>query len=58
MNLTTQLYKIQVMFIYSHAILVAVMSECSVERVLCKTWTGTLAYSADPDQMPQDAASD
>ena len=33
-------------------------SEYSVKRVLCKTWTGTLANSADPDQMPQNAASD
>ena len=46
------------MVIYSHTILVAVMSECSVKRVICKTWTGTLANSADPDQMIQNVASD
>ena len=32
------------------AILVAVTLECSVKRVVCKTWTGTLANSADPNQ--------
>ena len=46
------------MVIYSHAILVTVMSECHVKRVICKTWTGTLANSADADQMPQNAACD
>ena len=40
------------------AILVAVTSKCIVKRVFCKTWTGTLANSADPDQTPQNAASD
>ena len=40
------------------AILVAVTSEFSVKRVIFKTWTGTLANSADPNQMPQNAASD
>ena len=50
--------EIQVTVIYSRAILVAVMSECCVKRVICKTWTGTLANSADPDQTPQNAASD
>ena len=44
--------------IYSHTSLVAVISECRVKRVICKTWTGTLANSADPDQMPQNVASD
>ena len=34
------------------------MSEGSVKRVICKSWTGTLANSADPDQMLQNAASD
>ena len=38
---------------YSFAILVAVMQECCIKRVICKTWTklsaGTLANSADPD---------
>ena len=43
------------MVIYSHTILVAVMSGCHIKRVICKTWTGTLANSADPDQ---NAASD
>ena len=46
------------MVIYSRAILVAVTSECGVKRAICKTWTGTLANSADPDQTPQNAASD
>ena len=35
--------------------------QCSVKRVFCKTWTGILANSAnsaDPDQTPQNAASD
>ena len=36
---------------YFFAILVAVMSECSVKRVISKTWTGTLANTAAPDQM-------
>ena len=51
------LYKIQVRVIYSHAVLVAVMSECCVKRVICKIRTGTLANSADPDQMLQNVAS-
>ena len=29
-----------------------------IKRVIGKTWTGTLANSADPDQTPQNAASD
>ena len=29
-----------------------------MKRVICKTWSGTLANSADPDQMPQNEASD
>ena len=33
-------------------------SECRVKRVVCKTWTGTLTNSAEPDQTPQNAASD
>ena len=33
-------------------------AECSVKRVICKAWTGTLANSADPDWMLQNAASD
>ena len=39
-------------------ILVTVTSECSVKGFICKTWTGTLANSADPDQTPQYATSD
>ena len=54
--------EIQVTVTYSWTILVAVTSECCVKRVICKIWTrlsaGTLANSADPDQTPQDAASD
>ena len=46
------------MVIYSRAILVTVTSECSVKGVICKTWTGTLENSADPDQTLQNAASD
>ena len=44
--------------IYSGTVLVAVTSQCSVKRVISKTWTGTLANSADPDQTPQNATSD
>ena len=50
--------EIQVTVIYSYAILIAVTSECSVRRIICKTWTKTLANSADSDQMPQNMASD
>ena len=50
--------KFQLTVIYSQAVLVAVMSECSVKKVICKTWIGTLENSADPDQMPQNVASD
>ena len=46
------------MVIYSHAVLVAMTSESSVKRVICKTWTGKLANSADQDQVPQNTASD
>ena len=46
------------MFIYSHAILVAMTSDFRVKRVIYKTWTGTLANSPDQDQTPQNAASD
>ena len=42
---------------YSFAVLVAVMQECCVKRVICKTWiklsAGILANSADPDQTLQ-----
>ena len=44
--------------VYNRPILVAVTSEHDVKRVICKTWTGTLTNSADPDQTPQNAASD
>ena len=40
------------------SILVAVTSECSVKRFICKTWTGTLANSADQDQMQWKLTSD
>ena len=50
--------EIQVTFIYSRAILVAVTSECSVKRVICKTRTGTLSISADPDQKLRNASFD
>ena len=56
-NQTTCLYEIQVTVIYSRASLVAMTSDSSVKRV-CKTWTRTLANSEDPDQTPQNAASD
>ena len=52
------LYKIQIMVIYSQAILVAVMSGCSEKRVICKTSTGTLANTVDPDQKLQNLASE
>ena len=52
-NQTVRLCKI-----YSGAILVTVASECPVKRVICKTWTGALANSADPDQTLQNAVSD
>ena len=38
--------------------LVTVTSECLVKRAICKTWTGTLANSADLDQTLQNVASD
>ena len=57
-NQTSRLYEIQVTIIYSHTSLVAVTAECSLKRFINKTWTGTLANSADPDQMLQNAASD
>ena len=46
------------MVIYSHTILVTVISECCVKRVNCKTWTGTSTNSADLDQTPQNKGSD
>ena len=46
------------MVIHCHAILVAVTSECSVKSVIYKTYTGTLANSADSDQMPPNEVSD
>ena len=57
-NQTARLYEIQLTVIYIRAILVAVTSECSLKRVICKTWTGTLAKSADHDQTQQNTASD
>ena len=49
------------MVIYSHAIHVAVMSEYCVKRVNCTNWAqlcaGTLANSADLDQMPHNTVS-
>ena len=50
--------KIQVTIIHSRDILVTVTLECSVKRIIRKTCTGTLANSADADQMPQNGASD
>ena len=50
--------EIQITVICSCAILCSVKSECCVTQFICKTWTGTLVNSADPDQMPQNAASD
>ena len=41
--------KVQEMAIYRQAILVTVMSECSVKRFICKTWTKTLANRAHSD---------
>ena len=35
------------------AILVTVTSECRAKRIICKTWTGTFANSADSDQTPR-----
>ena len=56
------LHEIQVTVICSRTSLVGVMSESCIKRVICKTWTGlsagALANSADPDQMPQNEASD
>ena len=57
-NPTKRLYGIQVTVIYSRAVVVTVTSECRVMRVICKTWIGTLANSADKDQTAQNAASD
>ena len=56
-SVEASIYKIQVTAIYSRAILVALTSEDSVKKVICKTWSGTLANSAEPDQTPEDAAS-
>ena len=58
MNQTAPLYGIQVTVIYSRAVIVSVTSGCRVKMVICKTWTWTLANSADLDQTPQNAASD
>ena len=53
-NQTARLYENQITVIYSRA----VMSECLVKGVICKTWTVALANSADLDQMLQNVASD
>ena len=47
---------IQGMVIYSRAILITVRVPC--RGVICKTWPKTLRNSVDPDQTPQNAASD
>ena len=44
--------------VYSRAILATVTSEYRVKRFVCKTLTGTLANSAEPDQTPQTAVSE
>ena len=46
------------MVIYNTAMLVTAISECRVKKVISRTWTGTLANSADPHQTPQNTASD
>ena len=54
------LYEMEVKVIHSLTILVTVMSRVQLIEI-CKTWIGTLgtlANSADPDQMPQNTASD
>ena len=48
--------EVHVTVIYSRNILVAMTSEYCVKRVICTTWTVTLANSADPDLTPQKAA--
>ena len=40
--LSIHMYKVQGTVMYIHAILVAVMSECSLKRVICKTWSGLI----------------
>ena len=57
-NQTARLYEIRETVIDSRAILVTVTSERSVKRVVYKISTRALEDSADPDQMPQNAASD
>ena len=49
------MYEIQVTVIYKRAILVSVTSDYRVKMIMCKTWIGILAKSADPDQAPQTA---
>ena len=46
MKRARQIDEIQVIVIYNRAILVAVTSESSVQRVVCKTWTETSANNA------------
>ena len=56
------LHAIQVTVIYSGDVFVAVTSECCIKSIICKPCAGlnagTFANSADPDQMPQNAASE
>ena len=47
--------EIQVTVIYSRAVLDTETSECRVKWVICKTWTGILVNSTDPDQTTQNA---
>ena len=56
-EINQSLYEIQVTINYSRGSLVAVTSECHAKRIICKTWTGIWVNRADPDQMPQNAAS-
>ena len=53
-----RLYEIQVTVIYSRASLVAVTTECRVKSNICKTWTGKLAKSVDPDPTSGSTVSD
>ena len=40
------------------ALFLSLWLQYRVKRVICKTWTGTLASSAGQDQTPQNTASD
>ena len=50
--------EIQVTVIDCRGIRVAVSLEWRVKRVICKTWTGSFANNADPDQNQQNTVSD